>query len=106
MGFKDIKHQVIRCMQAGAYLHETRRDINAKNYLANGRLNREWVIEVLSRTRGDEWRYTPHHQHSDIDVHVFKTSRNGVDWYVKFYFVEPNTVFISVHPAIAGEEQK
>lgn len=54
MGFKDIKHQVIRCMQAGAYLHETRRDINAKNYLANGRLNREWVIELLSRTRGDE----------------------------------------------------
>lgn len=103
MGFREIKQQVVRCMQAGAYLHETRRDINAKNYLANGRVNREWVTELLNHTRGDGWRCSPHHQHSDIDVHVFKTWRNGTHWYVKFYFVEPHTVFISVHPDSAGE---
>lgn len=32
-----------------------------------------------------------------IDVHVLKPFKNGKRWYIKFYFIEPDAMFISVH---------
>jgi hypothetical protein len=32
-----------------------------------------------------------------IDVHVIKTLYKTEQWYIKWYFIEPDAVFISVH---------
>jgi hypothetical protein len=31
-------------------------------------------------------------------VHIIQRSHKGVAWYIKWYFVEPASIFISVHP--------
>ena len=36
---------------------------------------------------------TPHHTIATATIHVLK--RDG--WYIKFYFIERDTIFISVH---------
>jgi hypothetical protein len=33
----------------------------------------------------------------NIDVHVIKTRHKNEQWYIKWYFIEPDAVFISVH---------
>lgn len=34
---------------------------------------------------------------NDIDVHVIKTMFLGLNWYIKWYFLGPDSVFISFH---------
>lgn len=34
---------------------------------------------------------------ASIDVHVFKPYKDAKRWYIKFYFIDPDVVFISVH---------
>jgi hypothetical protein len=97
MGFKDVKRQVIECLDKGLVSHEQRGDINVKNLLAIGQVSLDEVAEIIGRCRGNEYSSSPHHFDSSISVHVVKTKRAGQDWYIKWYFVEPNSMFISVH---------
>ena len=97
MGFKDVKAQVLGCMANGYILHETRDGIDIKNLLATGQISVDEVSDIIKRTRGNEYECSPHHIISEIDVHIIKTSYQGNNWYIKWYFVEPNSVFISVH---------
>jgi hypothetical protein len=98
MGFKDAKRQVIECLNDGLVSHEQRNDIDVKNLLAMGQVSLDEVAEIIGRSRGDSYSSSPHHFDSSIEVHIVKTRRAGQDWYIKWYFVEPNSVFISVHP--------
>lgn len=93
MGFNDIKTRVITALNNGAYRHEQRNDINVKNLLAMGVVTATEVVDVLKRCRSQHCETSPHHDDQSIDVHVFKHD----SWYVKFYFFDPDTVFISVH---------
>jgi len=98
MGFRNVKKQVLECLNGGLILHATdRSNIDVKNLLATGVVSVEEVAEVIGRTRGNEYECSPLHADRSLDVHILETTHNGTDWYIKWYFVEPNVVFISVH---------
>jgi len=97
MGFKDSKQKVIECLNNGLVSHELRNDINIKNLLAIGQVSLEQVTAILKQSRGNSYSTSPHHYDTSIDVHIVKTHYSGNDWYIKWYFIEPNCIFISVH---------
>lgn len=92
-GFKEIKKAVIAALKSGDYQHEARGDINVKNRLATGELAASDVVAIIKRSNGLNHSSSPHHSDSSIEVHVIKSGT----WYVKFYFIDPVTWFISVH---------
>lgn len=93
MGFKDIKLTVIAALRAGNYQHEARKDINVKNLLATGQVSASDVESILRNCTSNHLQTSPHDLDGSIDVHVVK--KDG--WYIKFYFIDPDTTFISVH---------
>ena len=94
MGFTEVKDTVIKALAAGTYDHEPRAGaIDEKHKLATGEMTPEFVANLIKRSTGADYSCSPHHKAQDIEVHVI--TKNG--WYVKFYFLEPDTVFISVH---------
>jgi|TARA_Y100000746_G_scaffold34706_1_gene26019 hypothetical protein len=97
MKFKEIKKQALDCLKKGQVEHEQRDDINVKNLLAVGQVSLDDVANIIGRSSGNEYSHSPHHVVSGIEVNIIKTKRLGKEWYVKWYFIEPNTIFISVH---------
>ncbi|NOQ35070.1 MAG: hypothetical protein GQ569_04155 [Methylococcaceae bacterium] len=97
MGFKQIKHQLIQCLEQGYVIHEQRGDIDIKNLLAIGEISTNELIEIIKQTRGNEYENSPHHYDSNITVHILKTNCAKEGWYIKWYFNEPDSVFISIH---------
>lgn len=93
IGFKEAKRKVIAALENGTYQPEARGSIDTKNLLAMGHVSPAEICEVLRNCRGQDHSSSPHHQVTGIQVHVIK--RDG--WYIKFYFVDPDTIFISVH---------
>lgn len=93
-GFKEARKKVISALISGTYQHEAQRsNIDTKNLLLTGAVTASEICEVLKRCQGQDHTASPHHQAPTIEVHIIQ--RDG--WYIKFYFVDPNTVFISVH---------
>lgn len=93
-GFREAKRKVIRALLEGTYQHETARsEIATKNLLLTGQVSPADICAVLMRSQGQDHSVSPHHHAPTVEVHVIK--RDG--WYVKFYFLDPDTVFISVH---------
>lgn len=97
MSFNAVKKKVLDCLKKGLVQHEERNDIDEKNLLAVGQVSLTDVSAIVGRSRGNQHSSSPHHLDSNIDVHVIKTKLSGKDWYIKWYFVDPDTVFISVH---------
>jgi len=97
MAFRAVKHKVIECLNKGCVLHEERGDIDVKNLLSTGVVSIDEVTTIIGRARGNSYSSSPHHYDSTIDVHVIKTSHSGQRWYIKWYFTEPDCIFISVH---------
>jgi hypothetical protein len=95
--FTEIKRQVIQCLIEGSVLHEARNKIDIKNLLEVGTVTIEEVTQIIKKARGTEYAATPHHMDPSIDVHVIKTRYASEQWYIKWYFIEPDAVFISVH---------
>lgn len=95
MGFRDVKTEALKRLKEGFIQHETDRagDINVKNLLLTGEMSVEEVMGLINKTRGNQYESSPHHAAPEIEVHTFKPD----GWYVKFYFLEPDIVFISVH---------
>lgn len=97
MKFRDVKRKAIGCLLDEAYDHEVRSHIDVKNLLATGQVDAALAIKLISSTREDQYRCSPHHLDAAIDVHICKPCTAGYHWYVKFYFMEPDVIFISVH---------
>ena len=97
MGFKDIKRRVIECLRAGDIEFAVRRDVDLKNLLSTGDVSVPEVINVIMRADGADHRMSPHHYDSSVDVHIITVTCAGLHWYIKWYFDEPASVFISVH---------
>lgn len=93
VGFKDVRRAVIAALRSGRYQHVARDAIDVKNLLATGQVDVGEIVDVIRRCDGTHYRCSPHHQIRDIDCHVIRIE----GWYIKFYFLDPNTVFISVH---------
>ena len=97
MKFKEVKKQVLDCLENGLVEHEERDDINVKNLLAVGQVSMDEVKEIIRMSRGNEHSHSPHHVVSSLEVNIIKTKHSGKYGYVKWYYVEPNSIFISVH---------
>ena len=98
MGFRDAKRQLIECLLDGRIDHELERsEIDVKNLLVTGDVSADEVADVIRRCRGNEHEYSPHHLDESIDVHIVKTTYGGRNWYIKWYYLDPNVMFISVH---------
>ena len=93
LGFTEVKRAVVSALIAGDYLIEARGDIDVKNLLATGDVSASALAAVLKRCSGSHHTSSPHHRAPSIVVHMIRSG----GWYVKFYFVDPTTIFISVH---------
>ena len=91
--FSEARRRLIDALSSGAYGHAERGNIDTKNLLAIGAVSPEQVREVIVRCNGTHHEMSPHHTVGSVTVHVFR--RDG--WYIKAYFLDDNTVFISVH---------
>lgn len=94
MAFKGVRYRVIKALKEGTYQHAARGSIEDKNALMTGDISPERLITIIDRCNGTHHESSEHHEFKGIEVHILK--RDG--WYIKFYFVDPDTVFISVHP--------
>ena len=92
-GFNAVKAALIDALQRGDFQHEARSKIEVKNLLAMGQISAADVVAVLKRSRGSAHQTSAHHLDASITVHVVTTS----GWYIKFYFLDPQTWFICVH---------
>jgi hypothetical protein len=97
MGFRAVKARILKCLERGEVSHEQRGDIDVKNLLAIGEVSLSDVAKIITRARGDSYSTSPHHMVPSIDVHVIKARHGSQDWYIKWYFVDPSAVFMSVH---------
>lgn len=97
MGFKAAKAQVLECLKNGHVLHEQRNNIDVKNLLAVGDITTDDVAEIILKAQGDDYSSSPHDMDRTIEVHIIKRRISTNNWYIKWYFIEPNSVFISVH---------
>lgn len=93
IGFKQARRMARDALESGSYAIPARKDVDAKNLLATGAVTEVQVIAVLDKCMGQHHQRKPHHAIAGVDVHVF--SRDG--WYIKVYFVDPQTFFLSVH---------
>ena len=93
MGFKDAKRKVLKALAEGTYQHEARDQIDVKNELSTGDVTADDLRALIGRCNGTHHTFSPHHADASVDVHVLR--RDG--WYIKFYFLEEEAVFISVH---------
>ena len=93
MGFREVKRKVLEALSTGRYQHAARAAIDTKNLLKTGDVTQAEVISIISRCNGTHHAASPHHAIPSVTVHVLK--RDG--WYIKFYFLDPETFFISVH---------
>lgn len=88
-----MKRAVVEALLAGDFQHFSRRDIDVKNLLAMGAVSPSFVEEVVISSRGMDYVCSPLHGNRRIDCHLIKSR----GWYIKFFFLDPDTVFISVH---------
>ncbi len=93
IGFSEAKRRLITALQQGSFRHAARDGVETKNLLQMGQITSEELSEIVKRCSGQHHQSSPHHQAEEVDVHVLK--RDG--WYVKFYFLDLDTIFISVH---------
>ncbi|PMY59935.1 hypothetical protein C1Y31_29735 [Pseudomonas sp. FW305-25] len=92
-GFRQVRRDLISALQTENYLHAARGSIEIKNLLATGEVSARQLIEVISACKGTDHSCSAHHSVPGIAVHVLKKA----GWYIKFYFIEPDAWFISVH---------
>ena len=83
----------MKALELRAFSHEVRDDIDVKNLLHVGDITPEEVIRLIKSSSGTDHSSSVHHSVKGVEVHVIKCKK----WYIKFYFVDPDTVFISVH---------
>lgn len=93
IGFTEAKRRLIKTLREGPFLHEARNQVATKNLLQMGQITPDDLTEIVKRCSGQHHERSPHHSVTSIDVHILRRD----DWYVKFYFVDPDTIFISVH---------
>lgn len=92
-GFREAKKRLIEALQQGTFQHEARDQVATKNLLQVGQISPEELCEIIKRCTGRHHERSAHHMVAGVDIHILR--RDG--WYVKFYFVDRDTIFISVH---------
>jgi hypothetical protein len=96
MGFKEVRAVLIEALRSGDYRSEKRPDIEEKNLLYTGVVDEAFVIRLLLRCAGWEYRTSRHHSR-EVECHIFIPTMGGEQWYIKAYLEPAHAVFISVH---------
>ncbi|MDR0306730.1 MAG: type II toxin-antitoxin system MqsR family toxin [Chitinispirillales bacterium] len=94
MAFNEVKVKAIDCIKNGHVRH-IERDIG-KNMFAVGDFTPEEMILIIGACRGD-WYNSRKHHFLEVDVHILKPRGKYDGLYIKFFFIEPDILFISVH---------
>lgn len=94
MGFKEVKRKAIECIKNDHVRHVARGV--EKNLFASGELTSAEVINIIGSCQGDCYETDKHH-FLDIEVHILRPRGKYDGFYIKFFFVEPDILFISVH---------
>lgn len=103
MGYNDQKRYVLAAIKQGSIQHATRGTahsngtLDVKNLLATGAVSAELVADIIKASSGRDYRCQPHDQIKGIDVHIITKQHAGLNWYIKWYVIEPDVYFISVH---------
>ena len=97
MGFNEAKGKIVECLETGDFRHEERNDIDIKNLLATGKVTTREVLKIILRAKGVSYGCSGHHFDDTVLVHLIETNFEGKRWYIKWYVLEPNVWFISVH---------
>ena len=97
MGLRDVRDRAIGCLREGRVQAEVRSGPEEKNLLKTGEVSPGEVIDLLKATKGSQYSKSRHHFIEDIEVHIFKPIRGNFTWYLKLYFLDLETWFISVH---------
>lgn len=97
MGFSEIKKKVITCVEQGKAQSTPRSDKGEKNLFLTGEKSAADVVSMLNKTKGTQYSSAPHNTVNGIDIHIFKPLIGHEEWYIKFYFIDPECIFISVH---------
>jgi hypothetical protein len=97
MGFTEVRALLIEALRSDRFRSEPRPDAQMKNLLSSGGVNAGFVIKLLLRCRGWEYRTSRHH-FLDVDCHIFTPTLAGDQWYLKAYLEAGVAVFVSVHP--------
>ena len=96
-GLKTLSAGSLSVYGRGNIEFAVRRDVDLKNLLSTGDVSVPEVINVIMRAGGADHRMSSHHYDSSVDVHIITVTCAGLHWYIKWYFDEPASVFISVH---------
>jgi hypothetical protein len=80
----------------GHVQHEPRFE-PGKNLLAEGAVIMDEVVQMIKRCGGKCHQTSPHHVLPSVDVHILRPKGRYDGYYIKFYFIEPDIIFISVH---------
>jgi hypothetical protein len=97
VGFKEIRAVLIYCLKNGLYDHEIRADMQTKNCLFNGTVSVDQAIDMALACTGVDHESSPLHGNSKEVVHILTPKGKYLGWYIKFYYLDPNSIFISVH---------
>jgi hypothetical protein len=95
LGFREVKALAIQKIREGKIEHVPREF--DKNEYAQGLLSDDQVIAMIQSCRGDRYEVQPHHAIKSVPVHILKPLGKYDGYYVKFYFLEPDVWFLSVH---------
>ncbi|MCC6650087.1 MAG: hypothetical protein IT348_02940 [Candidatus Eisenbacteria bacterium] len=98
-GFREARARLIRALETGRFNFEGDEVREGKNLLQSGEVSIEFVIALLSSCRGTEHTTSPHHFVPSSSCHIFKPVTKRVRWYIKCYFLDADTILISVHIA-------
>lgn len=96
MSSQAAKRKLLEAMRAGRVAHESRGAQEEKNKLAVGDLSLQDATAMMGAARGPG-EYRPHEMVPGLMVWIVRPEISGVRWYVKFYFVEDEAIFISFH---------
>jgi hypothetical protein len=88
---------VIESLEQGLFSNIARSDIDKKNLLEIGYIDRNELIDILNKTKDSEYSSSPHHRNKSIPVNIVTTNFYGMNWYIKWYYEECTCFFISVH---------
>lgn len=100
MGFSSDKKRILSDLESLNFDHEARTGrAEDENLLAAGLITAERAIEIVMCARGQQHESRSHHQVTDLQIWIFKPVHEGAVWYVKGYFAEDQTWFISFHPS-------
>ncbi len=89
---------VIECLEQCCFVNITRNNIDKKNLLETGSIDRNKLIDILNKTKDSDYSNSPHHDNTKNSlVHIVKTNFSGMNWYIKWYYEECTCFFISVH---------